>query len=101
MTIKTSKEISSHGGVYGDNHLKERDRTSVNIQRNNKRNKGVGFVFRFSLSFKFFMILFFCFILLFFICLFAFLYILLFYFDSLLEGEIFYKTYSFQHFGKI
>ena len=54
MTITTSKEISSHGGAYGDNHLKERDRTSVNIQRNNKRNKGVGFVFRFSPSFKFF-----------------------------------------------
>ena len=38
MTITASIKVSSHGGVYGDNHLKERVRTAVNIEKNNKRN---------------------------------------------------------------
>ena len=33
-------------GVYGDNHLNERVRTALNIQKNNKRNDEVGFTFR-------------------------------------------------------
>lgn len=56
MTITASIKISSHAGVYGDNHLKERVRTAVNIQKNNKRNDEVGFTFRLSSSFKFFMV---------------------------------------------
>ena len=52
MIIAGSIGISSQGGIFGDNHLKERDRTFVNLQRNNKNIEEVSFVFSFCLYFS-------------------------------------------------
>ena len=52
MIIAGSIEISSHGGIFGDNHLEEIDGTFVNLQRNIKKNEEVSFVYSFCLPFS-------------------------------------------------
>ena len=101
MLIAASTEFAAGGGSFGDNHLKERDQPSSNIQRT-KKNEEVGL--RLLLSF------FICFASLLYFAIFFFV-DLLFYISCFLSSRIKVSlvgyilqslSYSFQqHFGMI